>query len=505
MRIAIRVDASTEIGTGHFTRCLCLADALKIRGARIRFVSRQLPAHLQRSLASAGHEFFPLSSIPVEPSLGETAHAQWLGTSQQADARETSEILADVIWDWLIVDHYALDARWESALRRVAKNIFAIDDIADRKHDCDLLLDQNLYFHAESRYTGKVPPGCELLLGPRYALLREEFSMFHGRTRPRTGPVKRALIFFGGVDTQDYTGRVVDTLGNIAMSAVHVDVVIGTQYALRRQLESKCVKYGFSLHIQTARMAELVMAADLAIGAGGSAIWERCCLGLPTLSFSVADNQKEQVADAALSGLLYAPEVEGEFGSAIQCHVRALMENYHLRYVISRNGMEAVDGCGLLRVMERLISSAIEIRTANLDDSAMLFSCRNHPTIRAVSRNSEIVDWESHQRWFNSVLIATDRVLLIGQRGDSPVGVVRFDIQGDEAEVSIYLVPDDSGKHTGQGRNLLKSAEQWFAANRPSIKKLRGYVLGHNERSRRLFAGAGYQVEAVSYIKKLHQ
>ncbi len=483
-------------------RCLTLADALKQRGAQIRFASRHLPQHMRGMLAAKGHEFAPLESAKNNAALGELAHAPWLGVSQAQDAAGSMQALSDRNWDWLIVDHYALDFRWESMLRQTARKILVIDDIADRQHDCDILLDQNLYADMNSRYGGKVPAHCQLLLGPSYALLRDEFRQLREQIKPRNGPVKRVLVFFGGVDADNYTGRAVEALSEIDISGLHIDVVIGAQHPCGEQIKAVCVQHGFICHVQTDKMAKLMVSADLAIGAGGVATWERCCLGLPAMAICVADNQRHQIADAASEGLLYAPELEGELIPAIRRHVSVLMENSYLRQAISRNGMRAVDGRGVLRVIGNLGCSGIEIRVARQDDSEKLFEWRNHPIIRAASRNSDIINWEDHQKWFASVLASTDKLLLIGQREGLPVGVVRFDIQGDEANVSIYLVPDIT--QSGQGRELLQSAEYWFAANRPKIKKISAYVLGGNERSQRLFLGAGYQVESISYSKRLH-
>jgi len=501
-RIALRVDASSQIGTGHFMRCLTLADGLKKRGAQTRFVSRYLPEHLRGMLAAKGHEFELLDSNQNDMGLDELAHARWLGISQIQDAADSIQVLSDANWDWLIVDHYALDFRWESILRRTAKKILVIDDIADRQHDCDLLLDQNLYANMQTRYTGKVPAHCQLLLGPRYALLRDEFRQLHDQIKPRSGPVQRILVFFGGIDADNYTGHAMEMLSKMDIPGIYVDVVIGAQHPYRAEIETNCDTQGFVCHVQTNRMAKLMATADLAIGAGGSAIWERCCLGLPTLTICVADNQRKQITDTASECLLYAPELKGELIPSIGRHVSALMENGHLRQALSRNGMQAVGGRGVLRVIGNLGCSGIEIRVARQSDSDKLLEWRNHPTIRAASREPDVISWEDHQKWVASVLASSDRLLLIGQREGLPVGVVRFDIQGDKAEVSIYLVPDI--KQPGQGRELLQSAEYWFAANRPKVNKISAYVLGDNERSQRLFLGAGYQVESTSYSKRLH-
>lgn len=500
--VAFRVDASSKIGAGHLMRCLTLADTLKQRETNCRFVSRHMPEHLRDMLVAKGHEIKLYNSSPNREISGGLSHAHWLGVTQAQDATDTINALSDQTWDWLVVDHYALDASWESMLRQTARKILVIDDIADRHHDCDVLLDQNLYADMNTRYVGKVPVHCQLLLGPRYTLLRDEFRQLREQVNIRTEQVKRALVFFGGVDADNYTARAIDALVGKDSHDWHVDVVIGAQHPHREQIEAACAEKRFVCHVQTSRMAELMVVADLAIGAGGTATWERCCLGLPALTICVADNQRKQIADAASEGLLYAPDLEGELIPAIRRHVSALMENGYLRQAISRNGMRAVDGRGVLRVIGNLGFSDIEIRVAKQDDAEKLFEWRNHPTVRAASRKPDVINREDHQKWFASVLASPDKLLLIGQREGLPVGVVRFDIQGDEAEVSIYLVPDI--KQPGQGLELLLSAEHWFAANRPKVNKISAYVIGGNERSQRLFLGAGYQVESTSYSKRLH-
>lgn len=496
-KIAFRVDASVRIGTGHFMRCLTLADELTQRGAQICFVSRYLPEYLANLLAAKGYELARLDSPENDADLDELTHAPWLGCSQAQDAKNSIKALSDKAWDWLIVDHYALDSRWESRLRQTAPKILAIDDIADRLHDCDILLDQNFYADMNTRYAGKVPDHCQLLLGPRYALLREEFRHLREQVEPRKGSVQRILVFFGGVDADNYTGRAIQALTDIGVADMQVDVVIGAQHPCREEIEAACLRYHFTCHVQTNRMAELMATADLSIGAGGGATWERCCLGLPTIAVCTAENQRKQVADAASEGLVYAPDLKHDL--IIGHHISSLIENSCLRQLISRNAMQAVDGRGVLRVITGMGCSGITMRTATEEDSESLFAWRNHPAIRAVSRNSGLINWEDHSRWFTSLLSDPNSVLLIGQRDGVPIGIVRFDIQHHQAEVSIYLVPGI----TGCGHDLLRSAEMWFAQNRQEIKVLRADVLGGNERSQQLFLSSGYEVGSTSYFKKL--
>lgn len=503
LHIAFRTDATRQTGTGHFMRCLTLAEGLLRRGAKIRFVSRGLPAHLRDMLTQSSIELASLDGGTEGVATGDLQHAHWLGCSLDQDAQATQQALSDRQWDWLIVDHYALDARWESKLRGSAGRILAIDDIADRQHDCDMLLDQNFYADMQTRYTGKVPPACGMLLGPRYALLREEFRTLHERARPRSSPVRKILVFFGGVDAENCTGQAIRALAETDLSGIRVDVVIGAQHSHVEQIKDECARLGYGCHVQTARMAELTAEADLAIGAGGSAIWERCCLGIPSLVFCTADNQRQQLADAARHGLLYSPDAKDGLKLAIQRHLEALAENAALREYLSCNGMELVNGLGTERVIARLGISDIEIRQADANDSRALFQWRNHPSIREVSRDKNEIEWNRHQCWFETVLADPDRFLLIGQRAQTPLGVVRFDRQGDAAEISIYAVPGLA--ECGVGQRLLHSAELWLADHHPDIRKIRAQVLGNNSRSHRMFAGAGYEIESTYYSKRVQQ
>jgi UDP-2,4-diacetamido-2,4,6-trideoxy-beta-L-altropyranose hydrolase len=501
MNIAFRVDASGKIGTGHLVRCLTLADALKARGASTRFVCRQIPDFLAGLVTQRGHELAMLKSSPRPFPEDILAHSQWLETSQQQDAEDTKRALAVATWDWVVVDHYSLDFRWESALRGIASQVMVIDDLADRRHDCDVLLDQNYYCDQDARYFGKVSDSCQLLLGPRYALLREEFARLREKVRPRTGAVKRVLVFLGGVDADNYTGLVLAALADLKNFVLGIDVVIGPQHPARHEIEARCGDQGYSCHIQTPDIAELMAQADLAVGAGGTATWERCCLGLPTLTLCIAENQKKLIEDSARSGLLCAPAPEGDLRSGMSLHFRALLENPGYRELISRAGMAAVDGRGVSRVLRRMGCCTVEMRLAGVADSQALYEWRNHPSVRAVSRSTASIPFESHERWFNGVLRDEKRALLIGYLDNRPVGVVRFDMAGDCAEISIYLVPGLSER--GMGVELLGSAERWLSDNRSDVKQIRAEVLGDNAPSHGLFNAGGYTKDSTCYLKKV--
>lgn len=501
MKVAFRTDATNKIGTGHFMRCLTLAEELKNCGVEILFVSRSLAQYLRDMLEAKGMEFVSLKSDCVTPPAGDLPHSHWLNTSQEQDARETRQALSGREWDWLIVDHYALDERWESALRPSVGRIMVIDDIADRSHDCDLILDQNFYVDMEERYVGKTPAHCRQLLGPRYALLRSEFRELRKKSiQRRAGPVNRILVFFGGVDADNYTGCTIEVLAGLKIGILHVDVVIGLAHPFRERIEAQCKSHGYHCHVQSKRMAELMASADMAIGAGGSAMWERCCLGLPVLTVCVASNQLRQIADAAEQGLIYS--ISGEdFPIALQRHISVMLENGPLRKLISRVGMMEVDGFGSRRVVAALGASNIVIRVANESDSPKLFEWRNHQVIRSVSKNTARIAWVDHQSWFARVQAEKNSVLLIGEINNEPVGVVRFDQEGETALVSIYKVP--TGSFNGQGLSLLLKAEEWLKTHRAYIKSIWAEVLSENGASQRLFTVANYRLESLHYSKEL--
>jgi UDP-2,4-diacetamido-2,4,6-trideoxy-beta-L-altropyranose hydrolase len=500
MKIVFRTDASSQIGTGHFMRCLTLADQLKKQGAHIHFICRDLPAHLSEMLKTRDMEYIPLSTDVIIDPIDELAHSSWLGTSQTQDAQATVKALASQLWDWIIVDHYALDERWERAVRANCKKLMVIDDLADRQHDCDVLLDQNFYSDMQSRYNAKVPVQCQLLLGPRYALLREEFRTLRERINVRAGEVRKILVFFGGVDADNYTNLAIQALAKLNIT-LPVDVVVGAQHPNREQIMQACIAYGFICHIQTTRIAELMAGADLSIGGGGTATWERCCLGLPTISFCLAENQRKVIVDAALAGLLYAPISRRNLVEVIRDHVGSLLENPALIKLISNTAMKFVDGKGPLRIISAMGINPIEIKQAGKDDSINIYEWRNNKKIRDVSINSGSISWEEHQRWFDAVLTDKNRELIIGTTENKPVGVVRFDIENDVAEVSIYLVPEAG--YAGQGRNLLLSAERWLNTNRPEIKRILASVLAENDASKNLFLASSYHVNKICYQKDL--
>lgn len=302
MKIAFRTDASDLIGTGHFMRCITLADKLKKHSVKIRFISRDLPQHLMEILNLKGFEYTPLKKVFTKELIDELPHARWLGTSQIKDARETIQALADNIWDWIVVDHYALDERWEKIIINSVRQLMVIDDLANRRHNCDVLLDQNLNRN-EAEYKKLVPKKCDLFVGVRYALIREEFWKLRNKKKIHNTSVKKnILIFFSGADVNNYTGRTLETLSTKEFDGINVDVVIGADNKFSEEIKLKCNNFNFRCHIQTNQMAEFMHKSDLFIGAGGGSINERIFMKLPSVAIAVSSNQIEPLEKLSQTG-----------------------------------------------------------------------------------------------------------------------------------------------------------------------------------------------------------
>ncbi len=303
MQVVLRTDASLDIGTGHVMRCLTLAEVLREKGAKCRFVCRHLPGNLFDLIRHSGFDVDALAApqITSSPSSsGRGVYADWLGVDWAVDAAQTLNTLGESAIDWLIVDHYALDARWEKRLRQACQRVMVIDDLADRPHDCDLLLDQNLGRIATD-YSDLVTERCRVLVGPGYALLRPEFASardesFAHRAIPQ---LRHVLVAFGGVDKGNVTVRALDALKACPLPAeCHITVVMGPHAPWTDQVRDKAeqMPWPTTVLVNVQDMARLMAASDLAIGAAGVSAWERCCLGLPTVIIILADNQRNGAA-----------------------------------------------------------------------------------------------------------------------------------------------------------------------------------------------------------------
>lgn len=338
LECVFRADASAAIGTGHVHRCLGLADELKARGHGVTFVCRSEPGHLIGLIRDRG---FECTVLPV-------------GIEPKEDARRTAAAIeakgAPV--DWVVVDHYGLDATWERIVGSKSRRLFVVDDLADRPHDSDVLLDASHGEDATNRYEALLPARTRMLLGPRFIPLRREFF---GRPQiPRSArPVQRILMTFGGNDPLDITGLALRALDHPEFGAIALDVTVGTS---NPRLEEVCrLAEGMkqaTLHVQHPRPSILMDAADLCLGAGGTTSWERCYIGLPSLIVVLADNQREIAERLDRMGVVRSLGDGTRLTvEDLRTAVRSAIGDRDWQLASSRAGQALVDGGGIARMV----------------------------------------------------------------------------------------------------------------------------------------------------------
>lgn len=354
VNVVFRTDASSIIGTGHVMRCLTLAGALRDSGAEVVFVCREHEGNLCDRIVERGFSVSRLPNRKSRAGRGSTLlHADWLGVPYQEDAAETRTVIQGLGQrpHWLIADHYAIDARWEQSLRGSVSRLMVIDDLADRSHDCDLLLDQNFYQDAATRYDNLVATSSRRLLGPTYALLRPEFTVV-ARSLAKVS-VPRLFVSVGGVDPYGVCDRVVTALGVLGCNAPGADIVAGDSRSA--VAESAACLNDVEVHGFVDNIAALMSRCSLAVGAGGSSTWERCAQGLPSLVVIVAENQRRMVEDLAQAGVIVNLGPAAEIGvEQLADAIYTLLNDGPRRDRLRQAGMDLVDCKGASRVAEEI-------------------------------------------------------------------------------------------------------------------------------------------------------
>lgn len=364
MLVGIRCDASMDIGAGHVMRCMTLANALREHNAQCMFLCREHDGHLIDMIRQNGYRVLtlPLHSDANLVSGHTVEHSHWLGASWHVDAEDSISALASEIGhralDWLVVDHYGLDGRWESLLRASSKRIMAIDDLADRIHDCDLLLDQSLGRSAVD-YDRLAPATALLLLGPQYALVRQAFAELRAASRARREKpcLKQILVAMGGVDKDNATLDVLNTLESSELpSCITITVVLGAQAPWIDQVRGRAAQMRIPTTVFSgiSDMARLMVDCDLAIGAGGTSTWERCALALPSIMLVLAANQKKVAAEMEKAKATIVADAEKPIQDILASWLAGKTVEQNL-LEMSNAAAQVTDGLGVERVVANMV------------------------------------------------------------------------------------------------------------------------------------------------------
>ena len=505
--VVFRVDSSLTIGTGHVMRCLALAARVSQSGRTCHFICRDHPGHQGSAIEGEGHR---LTMLPLEncqegdSSDPEGPYDAWLGCTWREDADRTVAAM-DAIPIWMVVDHYALDSRWESAVRLHCRRMMVIDDLAARAHDCDIVLDQTPGRTA-SDYAQLAHGRC--LAGPSYALLRRGFleSRQISNLRRSDAGVREILINMGGIDLGNATTRVLDALRTLDFpEAPRFTVVMGGKAPWLGVVQALANQFPFPCRVMVdvRDMANLAAESDLAIGAAGVAALERCCLGLPSVLVILAENQRKGGLALRAANAAEVIESADDIATKLVPMVKSLFDSAR-RASMSEAEQQLVDGRGVDRVfaeMQRVSSQDARLRRMRAGDLEQVRSWRNDDRVNQYMFSATSVSVDEHQKWFERVSVELGRHLLLLEVGAEPRGFVNIGPgDGDgSAYWGLYVAP---GSPKGTGRMLGEAALD-YSFNQVGLRRLRGEVLVSNRASIGFHLSLGFKPEGEPMEKSL--
>lgn len=475
--IAFRTDASVSIGTGHFMRCLTLANALAARGARCTFLCRNLPESLVARLRIEGHDLIALPQ--ARAGQDDLAHSAWLGTTIAEDARHVLPILQKLHPAWLVVDHYALNARWTDAVRGTS-SVLVIDDLADRMLTADLLVDSTAGRYPNA-YDAVLSNDAPRLIGPTFALLRPEFAALRATSLARLrDPVRRILITMGGVDASNATGMFLEKLTGRGFA---LTAVIGSASPHIASLTDQVAALPDArLIINAPDMATLMAEADLCIGAAGSTAWERCALGLPALTVVLAENQK-----TVAHGLEASGAARTILPSISAADLSGLIQTLDVK-AMSDAASALSDGKGVDRVAAIMqVLPDLTLRPATLNDAEMIWRWRSSGGAERFYKSGQAVSLPDHLEWFARALAQHERRLFVVEMNQAPVAHVRIDLAGTAGQISIVV------DEAMQGKRIAFAALSLAMSRCRGAERFEAVVHKDNLSSMRLFEGLGFQ------------
>ena len=447
MKIIFRTDASHQIGSGHVMRCLTLAEELRRTGAIVVFITRTHFGNLNGYIESKDFNIYCLPKPQsAESQENLSGYEQWLGVEEKIDADETIQILDGIKPDWLILDQYALGEVWEGLLKPHINKLMVIDDLFNRNHDCDLLVDQN-YSHDQGRYDPFISKDTIKLLGPKYVLLRKEFTDNRASTEVKDNAIKRVFIFFGGSDPDNLTTTALKALMHPDLIHMLVDVVIGRSNSNEETVKALVAKrQNTALYIQVENMAEIMLRADIALGAGGTATWERMSIGLPSIIVTFADNQVALTKDLAQDNIVtwLGSVDEVDVPEIYNSMLNAIASPLHLKEQSSR-GLQLISGKGAQTIAKLITlgpdANTLSVRKAKASDCLLYWNWANDSIVRENAFNQNTIDWNDHQAWFNKCLNDPEKTLMLIECEFGPVGQVRF-----ERSDSFFTIDYSIGK-----------------------------------------------------------
>lgn len=357
MNFVFRVDSSDKMGSGHVMRCLMLANSLLDEGHYVKFLCREHNGNIYDILQNPLLNFTLLKNTNLNYSNKDDN--SWLGVNQEEDAIQTIKSLDGEVYDWLIIDHYFLDFNWERKLKKYVKKILVIDDLANRTHECNILVDSNYVDNFHKRYQNKTNSTCLKLLGPDYCFISKEFHKFRNSPRKRSNIVDRVLIYFGGVDQYNLTEKCLKIFSGNNLKHIKLDIVVGGMNKNHKNIKIITSKRDSTyIHRSLPNLANLMNSADLSIGAGGVTTWERMFLGLPSIIITIAENQIAGAEELSKNNYItYLGHYNELSPDQLKNSIIKKIEDRDNLFLESHSAENLVDGNGLSRIMSHIIKT----------------------------------------------------------------------------------------------------------------------------------------------------
>lgn len=479
--LLIRVDGNGCIGTGHVMRCLALAQGWRDEGGTVMFASAALPPAFGRRLQ---HESCDMASITAQPG-------------SQADAKQTADMAVRLGADWVAVDGYHFDAAYQDAIKSAGRRLLFFDDYGHAvRYAADLVLNQNLDAD-ESLFQNRTSE-TQLLLGPRYALLRREFWPYRGWQRLHPEKATKLLITLGGADPDNVTTKALEAVVELNDPELHTIAIVGSLHPCRDAL-AQWAKGQPRMEVQmdVDHMPELMTWADVAIAAGGTTTWERCLVGLPSLMVILAENQAP-IARAMLQhdSACVVPSTT----SAIGQELRRLLVDRPRRQRMSQASQQLVDGWGLRRLLSRMMPPRLELRPSMKEDARMIFEWANQPATRRASFDAAPISWDNHVQWFETRLNDPHTLMFVVMQNGQAIGLIRFQQQANLKEATVSIQLDDSFQGSGLGPRIIQMGCSRCFLEWP-VEQVRAEIRTDNVASLRAFVKAGFQDQQLTTVK----
>ena len=484
MKLIIRVDAGTTIGTGHLMRCLALAEAWKKHGGQAVFITVCESDILLKRLRKEDFKVIRLEKPYPDPH-------DWKITSQELKLNPSA---------WIVLDGYHFDDSYQLRIKEMGHRLMVIDDMAHFEHYyADIILNQNI--NAE-KLEYKCEPSTKLLLGTSHVLLRQEFWPWKDWQRQIPKVAKNILVTLGGSDPDNVTLKVIHALEKVEVGKLEVTVIVGDSYPYYDLLKTTAIESRLSIRLKqnTRHIPELMAWADLAVSAGGSTCWELAYMGVPTNTIILAENQVSVAEGLSKVGAAYN---FGWYNLLNETHIAKVltehMFSYDIRFSFINCGKSLIDGNGIKRVSRLLSKDRLFLRAANINDRYLIWKWANDPVTRAQSFTSEYIPWEHHKLWFESNLSNSNLFIYIAiNESDLAIGLIRYQKKGKDAIVSITVAPEQRGKGYGSAIIELGTHEMLRVSD---VDAIHAYLKPNNKASRRAFVEAGFYLNDEVLIK----